>query len=91
MTDPVTHYHYIEFNWMKPIKANNDGKTYLMIGDMQNVPDTLLVTLQHGNGSGMFMCKQHGFVYPIKGACAECQNAPRDEALEAGATACSTP
>lgn len=79
------------FVWMKKITAKNNGKQYYEIGQLKNKPGTLLVTLVDGNGGAMMFCLQHSEVYPLKGNCAECRNAVRNDATDAGATACSSP
>ncbi|MBI5950188.1 MAG: hypothetical protein HY865_00910 [Chloroflexi bacterium] len=78
------------FTWMKPIKARNTSKTYLMIGQVKGVASTLLVTLEGGNGGAVMFCQKHDFAYPIKGKCAECQNTPREETTDASVTARNT-
>lgn len=86
--DDVMRFEY--FTWMKPVVAKNDGKRYLMMGTMINMNHTLLVTLEHGNGGAVMYCQLHGFVYPIKGKCAACQNAPREVQLDECVTARNT-
>ena len=87
----TVHLHYEEYVYNQIIKATNDGKDYYIIGEMQNVPNTLLVTLVGGNGGGRFLCLKHGSVYLISEKCTDCQNAPRDEANDASVTSCDTP
>lgn len=79
------------FTWMKRITAQNDHKDYYMIGQVAGRINTLLVTLVNGNGGAVMYCQTHGFVYPLKGKCAGCLNAPHEAPIDATATTCSTP
>lgn len=70
------------FVWMKEITAVNTGDKYYMIGQVQGVNHTLLVTPKGGNGGAMMFCQEHSFAYPIMGTCNECRNAVVEEALQ---------
>lgn len=89
ITNDVVHVEL--FRWMQRITAANDGKHYLMIGQVRGMKDTLLVTLEHGNGGAVMFCQKHNHVYQIKGRCAECQNAVLEVDAEASVTVCDTP
>lgn len=77
--------------WMQQVHANNTGENYYTIGNVKGKKHTLLVTHTKGNGGAVMFCTQHSFAYPIKGACAECQNAVTNVADDASVTACYTP
>lgn len=80
------------FSWMQQVKAVNTNQSYYMIGQVRGMDKTLMVTPVGGNGGAVMFCQIHSFAYSINhGSCTECQNAPRDEAIEAGVTACYTP
>jgi len=79
------------FTWMKQVTAANNGKKYYMIGQVKDVPSTVLVTLVNGNGGAMMFCQKHSHVYPIKSKCAECQNAPIEPEADNLVTTCDKP
>ena len=85
ITAPVVEVEL--FTWMKRITAKNNGKHYLMIGQLKDRPNTLLVTLEHGNGGAVMFCQIHSAVYHIMGKCSDCQNAPREEHTAVSVTA----
>lgn len=77
--------------WMKPVHSKNTDQNFYTIGDVRGRENTLLVTLVGGNGGAVMFCTTHDFAYPIKGQCAECQNATHEVATEAGVATCYTP
>lgn len=62
-------------SWMKPVTGKNDGKKYYTIGNVKGRANTLLLQPAEHNADVMMYCEVHGFTYPIKGQCTECQNA----------------
>jgi hypothetical protein len=79
------------FVWMKVVKDLHTGKKYYSIGQVKDVPNTLLVTLCSGNGGAVFYCQTHQEAFPFRGSCASCRNEVVDVAIDASATTCSTP
>jgi hypothetical protein len=63
------------FVWMQVKKDKHTDKKYYSIGQVKDVPHTLLVTECGSNGGAIFYCLTHEEAYPFKGQCATCQNA----------------
>lgn len=55
-------------------KNNTDNKYYL-IATVSSQDNTLAVVQKNGNGSTMFYCQVHEFVYVPNDGCDECRNA----------------
>jgi len=74
MTETTKHVYVETVSWMKPVKDERSGETGLMIGRVQNTPNTLavMVTLPTKTTATRFYCEQHQRIYHFQQTCPDC-------------------
>ncbi len=77
-------------SWMREVHPVNSELLYYTFAEVIDRPGILLV-VDGKSGGALYYCKEHNFVFGLKGCCQPCADAVVNVPSDAGGTTCTTP